>query len=263
VLSADQSVSKITVHKPNRDRDIRSLLSFFVGVTFGRYSIDNPGLTYAGGNWDQTKYQTYQPNEDDIILLTEDDYFGDNRDILFRFKEFLVDTFGKDHLDENIEFIANALGKRKANHSAEQQIRDYFFNDFYKKDHVKMYRKRPIYWEINSGRQGGFRALIYLHRYDENTMATIRTKYLHPLQAAYENKLDQLRPMLEAETTAKSKNQLQRQLDKITKQRDELVKFDAKLQHVANMHIKIDLDDGVLVNHEKVQGGEKILMPIK
>lgn len=263
LLEADVQDDEVSVRKSNLVREVKSLLSYFIGIIFGRYSLNQSGLVYAGGNWDSSKYKIYIPNSDNVVILTDFDYFDDKRDIMFRFKGFLRQVYGQQHLRENIEYIADALGKRKMGVTPEQQIRNYFFNDFYKKDHVKTYRKRPIYWELNSGSQGGFRALIYLHRYDENTMATIRTSYLHPLQAAYENKLAQLKPLLDSETSTKAKNQLQKQIDKITKQRDELIKFDAKLQHVANMHIKIDLDDGVVVNHEKVQGGENILSPIK
>lgn len=263
-LSPEESDKEVSVRKADRKadlgRDIRAFMSYFIGVTFGRYSLDTPGLAFAGGDWDASKYTTYQPNKDDVIILTDDDYFGDERDIMYRFKEFLTTTFGKEHLGENLTFIANALGK--AGDSAEDQIRSYLFNDFYK-NHTTIYQKRPIYWELNSGRQGGFRALMYLHRYDPDTMAMIRTSYLHDLQAAYEKRIANLSTFIDTETNTKQKNKRIKQHDHVRKQLDELVKYDAQLQHVANMHIALDLDDGVVVNHKKVQADAKLLAPIK
>lgn len=170
-------------------------------------------------------------------------------------------TFGTEHLDENVQFIADALGKRGS--SSEEIIRAYLRDDFFKKDHLSTYQKRPIYWELNSGRNGGFKALMYLHRYDKNTMAMIRTKYLHPLQEAYERRLDQLKSFEANEQQTRQKNAIKKQITTITKQLDELVKYDEKLQHVANLHIDLDLDDGVLVNHAKAQADTKIFTPLK
>ncbi|WP_332871168.1 hypothetical protein [Secundilactobacillus angelensis] len=255
---ADKDVS---VRKADLPPDIKAFLSYFIGVTFGRYSLDVPGLVYAGGQWDSDKYKTYQPNKDDIILLTDDDYFGDQRDIINRLKSFLTITFGESHLDENLRFIANVLGKK--GETPEIQIRKYFIDDFYKKDHLSTYQKRPIYWQFTSGRQGGFRALMYLHRYDENTLAMIRTSYLHPLQEAYENRRVQLQKLAESEINTKQRNQMTKRVTTLGKMIDEIIKYDSALQHVANMHVELDLDDGVLVNHEKVQGGQKILNPLK
>ncbi|KWT46401.1 restriction endonuclease subunit M [Levilactobacillus brevis] len=259
-LSPEESDKEVSVRRADLGRDIRAFMSYFIGVTFGRYSLDTPGLAFAGGDWDASKYTTYQPNKDDVIILTDDDYFGDERDIMYRFKEFLTTTFGKEHLEENLTFIANALGK--AGDSAEEQIRNYLFNDFYK-NHTTIYQKRPIYWELNSGRQGGFRALMYLHRYDPDTMAMIRTSYLHDLQAAYEKRIANLSTFIDTETNTKQKNKMIKQRDHVRKQLDELVKYDVQLQHVANMHIALDLDDGVVVNHKKVQADAKLLAPIK
>ena len=259
-LSPEESDKEVSVRRADLGRDIRAFMSYFIGVTFGRYSLDTPGLAFAGGDWDASKYTTYQPNKDDVIILTDDDYFGDERDIMYRFKEFLTTTFGKEHLEENLTFIANALGK--AGDSAEKQIRNYLFNDFYK-NHTTIYQKRPIYWELNSGRQGGFRALMYLHRYDPDTMAMIRTSYLHDLQAAYEKRIANLSTFIDTETNTKQKNKMIKQRDHVRKQLDELVKYDVQLQHIANMHIALDLDDGVVVNHKKVQADAKLLAPIK
>ncbi|GEK07462.1 BREX-1 system adenine-specific DNA-methyltransferase PglX [Schleiferilactobacillus harbinensis] len=259
-LSPEESDKEVSVRKADLGRDIRAFMSYFIGVTFGRYSLDTPGLAFAGGDWDTSKYTSYQPNTDDVVVLTDSDYFGDDRDIMHRFREFLTTTFGKEHLDENLAFIANALGK--AGDTPEDQIRSYLFNDFYK-NHLTIYQKRPIYWQLDSGRQGGFKALMYLHRYDGDTMAMIRTSYLHTLQAAYEKRVTTLDTFIASETNTRQKNQLIKQRDHTRKQLEELVKYDAQLQHVANMHIAIDLDDGVVVNHQKVQADVKLLTPIK
>lgn len=259
-LSPEESDKEVSVRKADLGRDIRAFMSYFIGVTFGRYSLDTPGLAFAGGDWDASKYTSYQPNTDDVIVLTDSDYFGDDRDIMHRFREFLTVTFGKEHLEENLTFIAKALGK--AGDTAEDQIRSYLFNDFYK-NHLTIYQKRPIYWQLDSGRQGGFKALMYLHRYDGDTMAMIRTSYLHTLQAAYEKRVTTLDTFIASETNTRQKNQLIKQRDHTRKQLEELVKYDAQLQHVANMHIAIDLDDGVVVNHQKVQADVKLLTPIK
>lgn len=259
-LSPEESDKEVSVRKAKLGRDIRAFMSYFIGVTFGRYSLDTPGLAFAGGDWGASKYTSYQPNTDDVIVLTDSDYFGDDRDIMHRFREFLTVTFGEEHLEENLTFIAKALGK--AGDTAEDQIRSYLFNDFYK-NHLTIYQKRPIYWQLDSGRQGGFKALMYLHRYDGDTMAMIRTSYLHTLQAAYEKRVTTLDTFITSETNTRQKNQLIKQRDHTRKQLEELVKYDAQLQHVANMHIAIDLDDGVVVNHQKVQADVKLLTPIK
>ncbi|WP_423493008.1 BREX-1 system adenine-specific DNA-methyltransferase PglX [Lacticaseibacillus paracasei] len=213
-LSPEEEDKDVSVRRACLPRDIKAFMSYFIGCVFGRYSIDTPGLAYAGGDWDASKYKTFFPNEDDVILLTDDDYFGDNRDVMNRFKEFLTTTFGSENLNENLEFIADTLGKR--GESSEEKIRAYLRDDFFKKDHLSTYQKRPIYWEFSSGRNGGFKALMYLHRYDRNTVAMIRTKYLHPLQEAYERKLVQLKNLEANEQQTRQKNAF-RNLDCIIK----------------------------------------------
>ncbi|MFD1428920.1 BREX-1 system adenine-specific DNA-methyltransferase PglX [Lacticaseibacillus mingshuiensis] len=259
-LTPEVKDEDVSVRLADRGRDIRSFLSYFIGVTFGRYSIDTAGLAYAGGYWDSSKYKTVQPVEDDVVLLTDDDYFGDERDILVRFKKFMTTTFGVEHLSENIRYIADSLNTK--GDTPEDQIRHYFCDDFFR-DHLSTYQKRPIYWQLNAGKQGGFKALLYLHRYDENTMATIRTAYLHPLQDAYAQKQEYLSHLLETEKSSSERNSIGKRLTKLANQLDEITKFDQSLQHVANLHIDLDLDDGVVVNYEKVQGGEKLLTPLK
>jgi hypothetical protein len=260
-LTPEVADKDVSVRRADYERDIKAFLSYFVGVTFGRYSLDVPGLAFAGGDWNASKYTSYLPNADDVLLITDEDYFGDNRDVINRLKEFLTATFGESSLKENLEFIAGALSKK--GDTPEAQIRRYFLDDFYKKDHLSTYQKRPIYWQLQSGKKNGFKALMYLHRYDENTMATIRTKYLHPLQGAYENRISQLKQMLDQGLIGRDKSLASKELDKLLSQLDELVKYDQVLQHVANQHVILDLDDGVLVNHEKVQCGEKLLSPLK
>ncbi|WP_225047866.1 BREX-1 system adenine-specific DNA-methyltransferase PglX [Lacticaseibacillus kribbianus] len=260
-LTPEVADKDVSVRRADRPRDIKAFLSYFVGVVFGRYSLDVPSLAFAGGDWDASKYKTFQPNKDNMIVLTDSDYFGDSRDIINRLREFLTVTFGAEHLAENLRFIADSLGKK--GDSPEDQIRKYFLDDFYKKDHLSTYQKRPIYWQFDSGKQGGFRALMYLHRYDEDTLAMARTSYLHPLQEAYTNRLLQLEKMVEMESSTRQRNLMTKQIAQLKKQLDEIAKYDTKLQHVANMHIAIDLDDGVLVNHELVQGGQKLLSPLK
>lgn len=260
-LTPEVADKDVSVRKADRPRDIKAFLSYFVGVVFGRYSLDVPGLAFAGGEWNASKYKTFLPNKDDIILLTDDDYFDDDRDIIHRLKEFLTVTFGAEHLDENLAYVADSLDKK--GDTPEAQIRKYFMDDFYKKDHLSTYQKRPIYWQLTSGKNNGFKALMYLHRYDENTLAMIRTTYLHPLQEAYVNRRTQLAKMIEVESNTRQRNQMTKSVTRLDKQIDEIAKYDTSLQHVANMHIVLDLDDGVLVNHEKAQGGQKLLSPLK
>ncbi|MHA3066816.1 BREX-1 system adenine-specific DNA-methyltransferase PglX [Lacticaseibacillus saniviri] len=260
-LTPEVADKDISVRKADRTRDVKAFLSYFIGATFGRYSIDTPGVAFAGGEWNDDNYSSYQPNTDNVILLTDNEIFNDDRDIIFRLKDFLSATFGQANLADNLEFIASSLGKKGK--TSEEQIRKYFVDDFFKKDHLSTYQKRPIYWQLASGKQDGFKALLYLHRYDENTLAMIRTAYLHPLQEAYTNRMAQLQRMVEAETETRQRNQMSKEINKLEKQIDEIVKYDATLQHVANMHIELDLDDGVLVNYEKVQGGQKLLTPLK
>lgn len=264
-LTPEEEDKDVSVRKADKEKDVKSFLSYFIGCVFGRYSLDTPGLAYAGGEWDSTKYQTFVPNQDNVILLTDADYFHDQRDIINRLKEFLIATFGKNSLYKNLDFIGSVLDQNKFDKGFESQqiIRDYFLNDFYKKDHLKIYQKRPIYWELNSGKAKGFKALFYVHRYDADTMAMIRSGYLHELQDAYENTLQMRLGQLDNETDKKIVKKLDKEINNLKKQITEVVKFDQDLQHIASQAIKIDLDDGVIVNHSKVQADSRILTPIK
>ncbi|WP_253955495.1 BREX-1 system adenine-specific DNA-methyltransferase PglX [Lactiplantibacillus pentosus] len=255
-LTPEVADKNVSVRRADEERDIKSLLSYFVGLVFGRYSLDIPGLAYAGGDWSSDKYQSFVPNKDNLLLLNDDRYFDDERDIMNRFKSFLAVTFGDKHVQENMDYIARIIGKKADN--SEQAIRKYFVDDFFK-DHKKGYQKRPIYWEFSSGKQDGFKALMYLHRYDEGELAMIRTDYLYPLQSRYEERIERLEQWVQDESVAKTKKQLEKNLKHVTQQLKELKQYDPILRHVADERIKLDLDDGVLVNYDKLQDGSKIL----
>ncbi len=243
--------------------EIVSLISYAVGCMFGRYSLDVEGLAYAGGEWDDSKYKTYIPDEDNCIPVTDVEYFKD--DIVGRFVEFVRTVYGEDTLEENLKFVADALGGKGA--TSREIIRNYFLNDFIK-DHIKTYQKRPIYWMFDSGKQNGFKALIYMHRYDENTIGRIRADYLFKMQRAYENELKRVQDTIDSSANSREVAQAEKRKEKLTKQLKETRDYDQKIAHLALARISIDLDDGVKVNYEKVQtapDGKKlaILTPIK
>lgn len=261
-----------------REDVIKSFISYAVGCMFGRYSIDSEGLIYAGGDFkDKWKCEngqwkvrkivkddegkviedtwvdaTFVPDMDNILPITDDEYFED--DIVSRFIEFLKVTFGEDTLEENLDYIADTLG-RKSSETARQAIRRYFLKDFYK-DHVQVYQKRPIYWLFDSGKQDGFKALIYMHRYDEFTVARVRTDYLHKLQKSYEAEIKRLDIIIDSNVSQREKTNARKKKEKILKQMEECLQYDQVIAHVANQRIKIDLDDGVSVNYSKFQGIE-------
>ncbi|WP_432541871.1 hypothetical protein [Lactiplantibacillus argentoratensis] len=255
-LTPEVEDKDVSVRRANEERDIKSLLSYFIGLVFGRYSLDTPGLAYAGGEWNTDKYQKFVPNEDNLLLLNDDRYFDDDRDIMNRFRTFLAVTFGEEHVKENMDYIAHVIGKKADN--SEQAIRKYFVDDFFK-DHKKGYQKRPIYWEFNSGKQNGLKALMYLHRYDEGELAMMRTDYMYPLQSRYEERIEKLQQWVQDESVTKTKKQLEKKLKHVTQQLKELKQYDPIVRHVADQRINLDLDDGVLVNYEKLQDGNKIL----
>ena len=176
-LTSEVEDKDVTVRKADLQRDIRSFMSYAVGCMLGRYSLDMDGLAFAGGEWDNSKYQSYISDVDNIIPITDEEYFSD--DIVGRFVEFVKIVYGKDTLEENLGFIAQALGNK--GDTSREVIRNYFIKDFYA-DHLKVYQKRPIYWLFDSGKQNGFKALIYMHRYDADTVGRVRTDYLHKAQ---------------------------------------------------------------------------------
>ena len=224
--------------------EIVSLISYAVGCMFGRYSLDVDGLAYAGGGWDSSKYKTFIPDKDGILPITDDEYFDD--DIVGRFVEFIRTVYGEDTLEENLKFVADALGGKGA---PRQVIRDYFLNDFYA-DHLKTYQKRPIYWLFDSGKKNGFKCLIYMHRYAPDTIARIRTDYVHEQQSRYRTAIADLEKRIANASTAE-RVKLTRQLAGIQAQADELHIYEEKIHHYADQMIPIDLDDGVKVNYAK------------
>ena len=226
--------------------EIVSLLSYAVGCMFGRYSLDVEGLAYAGGDWDSSKYKTFLPDADNIIPICDDDYFPD--DITTRFEQFVKTVYGEETLEENLKFVADALGGKG---SPREVIRGYFLNDFYA-DHLKTYQKRPIYWLFDSGKKNGFKALIYLHRYRRDTVARIRTDYVHELQSRYHTALADLEERA-AKASGGERVKLNKQLTKLKDQSLELQKYEEKIHHLADQMIEIDLDDGVKVNYAKFQ----------
>jgi type II restriction/modification system DNA methylase subunit YeeA len=251
-----------------REDVIKSFISYAVGCMFGRYSLDEEGLIYAGGDFDdkfrlrdgqweiKTKegWKKSRVNivEHNVIPIADGDYFEDG--ILERFVEFVKVSFGEDTLEENLDYIAETLGK-KANETSRQAIRRYFLKDFYK-DHVKTYKKRPIYWLFDSGRQDGFKALIYMHRYDASTVARVRTDYLHSLQKKYEAEINHLDILIDSDISQREKAAARKKKETILKQIEECRLYDEAIAHMANQRIEIDLDDGVKVNYAKFQGVE-------
>ena len=240
----------VTVRKADLTRDIKSFVSYAVGCMFGRYSLDVEGLAYAGGDWDKDKYTSFIPNQENIILITEDEYFTD--DVLNRFVEFLRVVYGEETLEENLDFIANALGNK--GNTSREVIRNYFIKDFYK-DHCKTYQKRPIYWQFDSGKQNGFKALIYMHRYNADTIGNLRIDYLHRLQKVYESEIARMQDIVDNSNNAKESTAAAKRRDKLVKQLQETKDYDQKIAHLALARTEIDLDDGVKVNYEKVQTG--------
>lgn len=249
-LTPEVEDKDVTVRRADLTRDIKSLVSYAVGCMFGRYSLDVEGLAYAGGDWDGSKYKTFIPDPDNCIPVTDEEYFRD--DIVVRFVDFIRTVYGADTLEENLTLIADALGTR--GNTSRERIRNYFLNDFIK-DHIKMYQKRPIYWLFDSGKQNGFRALVYMHRWNADTIGNVRVEYLHKLQRIYENEIRQSQDVAET-GSGREVSAAQKRIEKLTKQLKETHDFDEKIAHLALSRIDIDLDDGVKVNYEKVQTGD-------
>ena len=245
-LTPEVEDKDVTVRRADLGRDIRSLISYAVGCMFGRYSLDVEGLAYAGGEWGAAKYKTFQPDKDAILPICDDDYFED--DIMGRFVEWVEIVYGKATLEENLNFIAEALGGKG---SPREAIRKYFLNDFYA-DHCKIYQKRPIYWLFDSGKKNGFKCLIYLHRYRPDTIARIRTDYVHEQQSRYRTAIAGLEKRMDGASTSE-RVKLSKQLAKLQAQAEEVRVYEEKVHHLADQMIKIDLDDGVKVNYAKLQ----------
>lgn len=226
---------------------IKSLLSYAVGCMFGRYSLDVEGLAYAGGEWDDSKYQTFIPDADNVIPITDEDYFED--DLVGRFISWLKVVYGEENLEENLRFIAAALNTK--GDTPRQKIRNYFIKDFFK-DHCKIYQKRPIYWLYDSGKQDGFKALIYMHRYTKDTTGTVRAEYLEKMIRIYDSEIARMQNIMET-ASGRETAKAEKNAEKLRKQLKECRDYDEKVGHLALSDISIDLDDGVKVNYEKVQ----------
>ena len=248
-LTPEVEEKDVTVRKADLGRDIRSFISYAVGCIFGRYSLDQPGLAYAGGKWDDSKYTTFIPDADNVLPITDEEYFTD--DIVGRFVEFVKVVYGTDTLEDNLAFIAKALGVKGT--SPRAVIRNYFLNGFYA-DHVKIYQKRPIYWLYDSGKQNGFKALIYMHRYNADTSGLVRADYLYKMEQVYESEIARMDDAI-ANGASREVAQATKRKEKLVKQLKECKDYDDRLGHIALARIPIDLDDGVKVNYEKVQTG--------
>lgn len=277
-LTPDVADKDITVHRVYDSKDdvpksmkgsnyvrtlhdeIVSLVSYAVGCMFGRYSLDVDGLVYAGGEWDESKYKTFIPDADNCIPITDEEYFED--DIVGLFCAWLKKVYGEDTLEENLDFIANALGNKGK--TSREVIRNYFLTDFIK-DHIKTYQKRPIYWLFDSGKQNGFKALVYMHRWNADTIGNVRVEYLHRIQRVYEKEITRMQEIIDNSHDNKEISNATKCKEKLQKQIKETKDYDAKIAHLALSRIDIDLDDGVKVNYEKVQtaDGKKMQILVK
>ena len=252
-LTPEVEDKDVTVRKADLQRDIKSLLSYAVGCMFGRYSLDVEGLAYAGGEWDSSKYQSYIPDADNVIPITDEEYLDD--DIVSRLCAWLKAVYGADTLEENLDYIAKALGNKGS--TSREIIRNYFLNDFFK-DHCQTYSvtgsgKRPIYWLFDSGKQNGFKALVYLHRYTPDTIGNLRIDYLHKMQRVYESEINRMQDMMDHSDNAREVAAASKRKDKLAKQLKECREYDEKISHLALSRIELDLDDGVKVNYRKLQ----------
>mgnify|MGYP000612433516 FL=1 len=274
-LTPDVADKDITVHRVYDSKDdvpesmkgsnyvrtlhdeIVSLVSYAVGCMVGRYSLDVDGLAYAGGEWDESKYKTFIPDADNCIPITDEEYFED--DIVGLFCAWLKKVYGEDTLKENLDFIANALGNK--GRTSREVIRNYFLTDFIK-DHIKTYQKRPIYWLFDSGKQNGFKALVYMHRWNADTIGNVRVEYLHRIQRVYEKEITRMQEIIDNSHDNKEISNATKRKEKLQKQIKETKDYDAKIAHLALSRIDIDLDDGVKVNYEKVQTADGKKMQI-
>lgn len=247
-LTPEVGDKDVTVRKADLGRDIRSLISCSVGCMFGRYSLDVDGLAFAGGEWDDSKYSSFIPDKDNILPITDEEYFPD--DIVGLFCAWLKKVYGEDTLEDNLDFIAKALAGK--GNTSREIIRNYFLNDFFK-DHCQTYSvtgsgKRPIYWLFDSGKQDGFKALVYMHRYDENTIGNLRIDYLHRMERVYDNKIARMQDIIDNSKVTREVTQATKRREKLQKQLKECKEYDERIAHIALARISIDLDDGVKVN---------------
>ena len=252
-LSPEVEDKDVTVRKAVLQRDIKSLISYAVGCMFGRYSLNEEGLIYAGGEWDESRYKTFIPDKDNIIPITDEEYLED--DIVSRFCTWVKIVFGAKLLETNLDFIAKALGNK--GDTSRDIIRNYFLNDFFK-DHCNTYSvtgsgKRPIYWLFDSGKQNGFKALIYLHRYNADIIGNVRVDYLYRMQRVYESEIGRMQDMIDNSKNSREVSLATKRKEKLQKQLKECREYDEKIGHLALARIELDLDDGVKANYRKVQ----------
>ena len=244
-LTPEVEDKDVTIRKADLTRDIKSFISYAVGCMFGRYSLDEEGLAFAGGEFNPDKYKTFKVDKDNIIPICDDEYFDD--DIVGRFIKFVEVVYGEDSLQDNLKFIAEALGGKG---TPKDVIRNYFLNDFYK-DHCKIYQKRPIYWLFDSGKKNGFKALIYIHRYQPDLIARMRTDYVHETQSRYAHSIEMIEQQLNENITTSEKVKLNKELTKLKAQSEEVRSYEEIVHHWADKMEHMDLNDGVKVNYEK------------
>jgi len=250
-LSPEVPEDQITLSLADREKDIQRLISYAVGCMMGRFSLDEPGLIYADASnigFDMSRYEKKFPADTDGIVPTTDERWFED-DCASRIREFLRVVIGPEFLDENMTWLAESLGT-KGSETPDEAIRRYLADRFFK-DHLQIYKKRPIYWQFSSGKQGAFQALVYLHRYNEGTLARMRAEYVVPLIAKMVSRLDMLDKDVAAASSAAARTKLQKQIEALRKKQIELASYDEKLRHYADMRITLDLDDGVKVNYAK------------
>ena len=238
----------ITINTYDLNSSVKSFISYAVGCMFGRYSLDNEGLQFAGGEFNINIYKKFTPDDDNIIPVLDTAYFDD--DIVAYFTTFVETCFGKETLEENLDFIAGALSKSKK--PSREKIRDYLLKNFFN-DHKKTYKKCPIYWQFSSGKENGFNCLIYMHRYEPSLVARIRTDYLHKTQKAIEQAIANCDNIINHSSSKQEVVKATKDKAKLQKQLKETQEYDEALAHIANQNIEIDLDDGVKVNYAKFQ----------
>lgn len=263
-LTPEVEDKDVTVRKADLQRDVKSLLSYAVGCLFGRYAPETDGLMYAGGAWDESRYHLIHPVKDNVLPLCDEEYFGEN-DLVNRVVEFIKEVFGASSLEDNLAFIAKALGNK--GNTSREIIRNYFLKDFYA-DHCKIYQKRPIYWMFDSGKKNGFKALVYLHRWDADTTGRVYNNYLSPLLRTYAQQIEQEKNVYANSKDARASSLAQKRIDKLTLQQDECKTYEKDIAHLAALRIALDLDDGVKVNYVKAQTAAdgknlNVLVPIK
>jgi type II restriction/modification system DNA methylase subunit YeeA len=249
-VAAEVPEDQVTLHRPDRGEDMQRLISYSIGCMMGRYSLDKLGLVYARScneGFDPSQYGTFPADADGIIPVTELAWFPD--DATERFVEFIAKAWPREHLEQNLKFIADSLGPNRDEHPRDT-IRRYLATGFFK-DHLSTYKKRPIYWLFSSGKQRAFQCLVYLHRYHEGTLARMRTEYVIPLQGKIAHRIEQLAGDITAATSTSHRRKLEKEKESLVKQSTELAAFDEKLRHYADQRIALDLDDGVKVNYAK------------